>query len=1075
MGTLIGEIICTPNDVAVGQSVLVEVRDQAGQLLTNQNDTLVAINGVRGARQYLQFERPGSHAVRVTAVQKDAATQTIVKDSKSKVIEVTRHGGATRGDSSSEETPLLHLSRSPDSAYIVGLTLGFSPTQSGLRSSPSSRAPLRSLEDINTEAKRGMDTATQPPSETWHYDWEFGDGQRFTTTQAVIDHDFEATLAADELHKLFDVKVKITPPNARPYEVIRTLSVHNAYAICKRLGYLVPKVTYDRIARRLLNGYEIVLGIENLESEPIILEQQRIEANDVEHPSTPEALPSPITIPANSAAWVSLLVSDQMLTQETSRLAVYLAGKGAKGLAVRVEAQVDIAPHDHFIRGQQVGMVSVSHHDAVQKTLASGATRAAPRSQLSVVAINPGRLSESLAKESQGTPGTRGLESQPQLEDVQPGLVAATNLLTSPQGATSEELAPLVFGSTSRRAATTLPKEDDECDPSFIDPSLSGWVCQATLEQREVTIPACFENAKKGDILLAPGGDGLIGGLLHQLNPPQRYAHSGMITSDPTVSVKDGEISYEPQRITHSTAVVERAMEYPVGKITIIPHLLEVPAPTEGFREDVLKYMWPGVITQTTEAALFGEMMKDPESQKEFHVSSFSPSVKHLLRDDDWEIIPPLLIKPDPMTETAEVRTQLHDIADHASSQVGKSHYRLFCYSDPTIHTQHAPEDAGWAKGTYPTVCSSFVWSVLKSKGIRLEGSGATITAANLEPEDIRLGAEAADDTPDGLYLYHQEERREAAAFLQGYIKQRVKATLEEQAGILASLVKPEETSERIANQIVNTFAADAVNDQTQTGWRETGNANAVSPDNLIFWDSPALKGLYGFVTPARFRPAYTEVIPIHRWRKVRVTGSLEGRVTYQGQAMADTVVQLYDGLTTTTDTNGHYQFATVPVGSYLLRAIKEHQGQVLTANPLVDVISTQNQADVVLERQSRKLKLQGFAELKGFNVAQARQVLSNDFSLFVGPFVPHAEQSFGLSWQELRLEVFVSADWQTQQALVVTVKYTLYKGVNDHVETTHEEKFVLPAGQAQPWQSNATLPFEKGLELQLRFENEGA
>jgi hypothetical protein len=40
-------------------------------------------------------------------------------------------------------------------------------------------------------------------------------------------------------------------------------------------------------------------------------------------------------------------------------------------------------------------------------------------------------------------------------------------------------------------------------------------------------------NAYKGDVIMCPGGSmGEIGGLLHQLQPPQHYSHTGLMVTD---------------------------------------------------------------------------------------------------------------------------------------------------------------------------------------------------------------------------------------------------------------------------------------------------------------------------------------------------------------------------------------------------------------------------------------------------------------------------------------------------------------------------------------------------------------
>src|SRR5216110_1843687 len=103
-----------------------------------------------------------------------------------------------------------------------------------------------------------------------------------------------------------------------------------------------------------------------------------------------------------------------------------------------------------------------------------------------------------------------------------------------------------------------------------------------------------------------------------------------------------------------------------------------------------------------------------------------------------------MVVKPDPLNETPAIRSQLHGIADFAAQQSGKTHYRFFCYTDPSIGLTHpAPPEAKWAAGTFPTVCSSFIWLAIKQAGIAIEGG--------LESSDI-VGGDMHGVTALGAY-----------------------------------------------------------------------------------------------------------------------------------------------------------------------------------------------------------------------------------------------------------------------------------------------------------------------------------
>ena len=99
-----------------------------------------------------------------------------------------------------------------------------------------------------------------------------------------------------------------------------------------------------------------------------------------------------------------------------------------------------------------------------------------------------------------------------------------------------------------------------------------------------------------------------------------------------------------------------------------------------------------------------------------------------ITHNDHMKMIPPLVLKPDPMQETPTVRTALHAIATDCRNDAGrpgvngKYHYRWYCYTDPSIG-QGAPEGplAGWAAGTRASVCSSYIWMHALARSAHLE------------------------------------------------------------------------------------------------------------------------------------------------------------------------------------------------------------------------------------------------------------------------------------------------------------------------------------------------------------------
>ena len=247
-------------------------------------------------------------------------------------------------------------------------------------------------------------------------------------------------------------------------------------------------------------------------------------------------------------------------------------------------------------------------------------------------------------------------------------------------------------------------------------------VCQLTDEVKDVTMPARWMNARKGDCILPPGGDGIIGGLMLNVKPTQWYSHNGIMTRN-----------YD--EIAHSTGSQRRLKDHLIGFTE---------DGSDGFEPSVLKWIWPGAVTQTVQHSIEGEDFPDPEYDKIYSISAFGPHTVGVTHNDQMKMIPPLVLKPDPMQETPAVRTALHAVATDARNDAGrpgvkpKYHYRWYCYTDPTIGLG-APEgaEAGWAAGTRPSVCSSYVWMHAKGRNARLETDQALVTPTDLEPNDV--------------------------------------------------------------------------------------------------------------------------------------------------------------------------------------------------------------------------------------------------------------------------------------------------------------------------------------------------
>jgi hypothetical protein len=316
-------------------------------------------------------------------------------------------------------------------------------------------------------------------------------------------------------------------------------------------------------------------------------------------------------------------------------------------------------------------------------------------------------------------------------------------------------------------------------------------------------------------------GAGLIGTLLQAVTPPQYMDHMGIMVRD----------HYTVRHSTMAHARVKNENYYDGDAFG-------EPMPLTGLRGDLVKYGWPGTMTQNIEDSFytgFNSYSYDPGSSPRTSLNprwdyyAFHPDedpvdppganatpqeVDHFLRTrqfndperigDQYPIhnmpnVPQFLIsesrlqhalvvKPPPWLEARdpEIRASLHRVA--AAAEDLHSHYRFYAYSQARIahdsdylapaaadpYWATLPDGADWSAGTPPTVCSSFLW--------------AAVQRANIEyPRLILEGdqAESAEEllshpSVDGLYVYTAEERQAAAAALTKLLADGVRTEVRE-------------------------------------------------------------------------------------------------------------------------------------------------------------------------------------------------------------------------------------------------------------------------------------------------------
>jgi hypothetical protein len=454
--------------------------------------------------------------------------------------------------------------------------------------------------------------------------------------------------------------------------------------------------------------------------------------------------------------------------------------------------------------------------------------------------------------------------------------------------------------------------------------------------------------------------------------------------------------------------------------------ILGDPAPTDGIRPDAIRYGWPGTITQSVHNGFMPwaglneganpewvdptapdpgdpppkeapekdheEWRKkharfkgfvDPEQVKDgarvgyqFANLTWSPQLR-----PDGTIVEPLVVRPPQMDEVNDplVRPTLHRVAETAKTIRG--HYRFYAYTEGWIATsplmtgppkgdaywQGLPAGADWAAGTFPVVCSTFVWAaVQKASGqrlprLRLEGPFEPSAEEQWKRQQVVIY--------DGLYRYHAQERRDAAAALYENVTDNVKTQvwaklqkLKADIGWLVAALRFGLTTllllftmpvaalasflgiqlenagklllwlndmpDDVGNQICNTFASDQPDRKDDAFWKETGEGVTVAPHDVIhLWDKPTVRhprlrqGLWGESERLILPAPRLEQRRQHVWARSGGLAAVQGTVTHRGTGKEVPGALVRIGCeTTVTNEEGFYRME-VPAGRHEVRA----------------------------------------------------------------------------------------------------------------------------------------------------------
>jgi hypothetical protein len=951
LGTIIGKVNVQPETVVPGQPVQIEVLNTLGEPVSDPAVT-VTVQGVPGASRWEQYATAGTRTLSVVA-SNGARTDT----GQGSVVVSGSPLEFTLDPPSIRQLPIIEARTVPGQPYAGSFTLGTPRSVSGtLVTAPKGIAltvagasePLgAAVPTAGATAPAAVIASTggvpgdgrpPPPLPETAYTWDFGDGSPAVTTPSpTVIHDFFPAVSSGAVTHSFDVSCTAVYDNVT---VKRTIVLHSAYGICKQTGVVVPPVTgapaYAPLATISLpslaglqpvtvplGGFSASMIVHNLEPSPLVLQSMAIVPMSDDHGVAPPApvftsMATPQEVAANSASALGAFVPFSALS---------LGGPPANAFALYYLGMTD--------QNKAANTATSACFSAIFRIPATYSGLTTSTSSGNVEAWHGATALSALGK---FTAATAGMTATPGGASVDP----ATRTITVPLSAGAHDTDTVIQATSTIRAGlasiaaahAVIVKDDTTIDPTDPPPVAPGnrcypddisdaaaaaanaqqLVCQLTGgPPQTVTIPAAFQNAQAGDVILspAPTGDGdLIAAMFRALTPPQYHGHSGIMTAN----------FYE---ITHCTASINRITAN-VNKIGPVPVSLNF---------NMLQYAWPGSVTQTIDEATTSVPWTDPGGAT-YSESSFNYDD----RGSPQQLIPPLVVKPLPWNEQM-ARPLLRQAADLARSKgarydsqgnlvsPGGCYYSFYNYTKPQISagfTDPAPADAGWAEGHSPAVCSSFVWMCMKATGIPCVSGNtfetlADFTQAALETTEPAVSPNPSDPTLDGLIYYSQEVRQTGAQALYDLFMEQA---LDQEDGLGTIFNINDDVAGPIADQLLNCFAFGNPDMVGDSSWKNPGDGNAVSPDNIALWSPP----YFGYAEPLQYLPAHTDQYTPSAWVKVTTRGTISGTITRSdtGQPVEGALVWAnlnVSGMYATSMPDGSYTLTTVPLGTYDLKA----------------------------------------------------------------------------------------------------------------------------------------------------------
>ncbi len=934
---LIGTVKVQPTIVRPGEPVFVQVCDSNGRPYTGTSGVRVTIEGVEAPARYCQFAVAGTVHLTVCATQGDLVETNVVTvqvTGEPLAFRRTLSGPVLTAmpmlqlrqslgspylaifELATPESllPSLAQKHTPamtthpaNTASAAGNAARIGPAVdlaklSGNLNTPAGADRTPSAVDLQSEVMKtlgSLSTVTQIPSTTvtnkngtkvtgagcfaqipfggldakpaaTSYRWDFGDGTVLTTQSPTATHDFFPSIQGGRVAHSFDVTCTVEHDHLT---VKRTLVLHSAYALCRRLGSIVPHVTGDVFAANQGVAFSGSMIVHNLESEAITLNKMACVGlcndplADLPAPKF-TAMTNPVTIQRSSACGLGVYVPLSRLQQKGNfgskvpGFMVYFTGTAAdRTTPVRFSYTFRIPPTDSGLSGTANTQFDCN---AGLQAVASVATD--PNCGISM----PGCQTVDPATNTVAIALSANAHSSSTLAQVRCAVQAGLNSIATNMG--------------FPRGTPVQQNQGCETDGASA-----------------VAMQGSFRNALKGDVVLSPGGgaaDQMIASLLRGLIQPQYHSHSGIMTQNFV-------------EITHCIAAAERLADNTTGI-----------GGACGIRPDVLEYGWPGSVTQTVDAATNGENWIDPNG-KAYCIGGFTAEALGMAANGDFVMIPSLVVKPIPEDEEV-VRPMLRQAANTARSKGGRvdsngnvtqppgCYYSFYGYTKPEISAGFAAPagpGAGWAHGLSPAVSSSFVWLCMKQNNLPLVTTKQFQAPSDLSPTAMSQGAQVGERTLDGLFYYSGSERQQAAQVLNQIFENQV---LQHEGFFQHIPLLSVDIACNIADQIMNVFAFNNPNMYGSSAWLAPGDANAVSPDNLTCWNMP----LFGYAEPLQYLPRHS----VNRGSGTNSRGTILGTVTLNGAPVNGANVSV-NGRSATCNSIGQFQLENVAAGNCTIEA----------------------------------------------------------------------------------------------------------------------------------------------------------